>query len=62
MLWRAVAGDVVGRGAGDEIHLADAPRDQALVLDLAGADGAVEIFGQQVGGRSLRPRSSWISG
>ncbi len=46
----AEASEIIGRGAGDQLHLADPPRDQALIREFAGPDRAVEILGGEIGG------------
>src|SRR2546427_9022270 len=48
MLGHAVACQVGGRGHGDPVRGADAPRHQGLVAELAPADHAVHVVADQV--------------
>ena len=48
MAWLAVAREVGGRGTCDETHLADPPRDERLVRQVAGAHDAVHVLGHEI--------------
>ena len=55
MAGQAVALQVVRRGDGDELQMADAPGNQRLVAELAGANHAVHVVADQVYGPVTDP-------